>query len=74
VAERLAEVEARRSSLSPLSVVEMAVVANLLALGTVQLAEGAARQQLPLPLDAMLGARALHEWARAVRAQHGTGE
>ncbi len=73
VAERLAELETRRVSMSSLSAVEMAVAANLLALGTVQLAEDAARHQLPLPLDAMLGARALHEWARMVRAQHGTG-
>ena len=71
--ERLADLEARRTSLLPLSPVELAVAADLLALATVQLARDAARRQLSLPVDAMVGAQALHEWARDVLAQQGTG-
>ncbi len=69
LAERLADLEAGRHGMAPMSVVELAVAADLLALGTAWLASDAARHQLPLPLDAVLGARALHEWARTVLAQ-----
>jgi hypothetical protein len=72
LAERLADLEAGRLSTSPLSPLELAVVADLLALGTVQLARDAIRRQLHLPVDAMAGAQALHEWARDLLAQHGT--
>jgi len=70
LAQRLADLEAGRHGIAPLSPLELAVTADLLALGTAWLASDAARRQLPLPVDAVLGARALHEWARAVLAQH----
>ena len=70
----LAELEAGRHTMAPLSLVELAVAADLLALGTAWLAGDAAHRQLPLPLDAVLGARALHEWARAVLAQQPAAE
>jgi hypothetical protein len=73
VTERLSELEARRSSLQPLSAFELAVAANLIALATVQLAKDAASHHLPLPTEAMDGTRQLHEWARTVLAQHGIG-
>jgi hypothetical protein len=69
LAERLAELEARHQSMAPLSPLELAVAANLLALGTAWLARDAARCQLHLPVEAMVGAQALHRWARAVLAQ-----
>lgn len=71
LAERLADLEAARQGTAPLSPPELAVAADLLALGTAWLASDAARRQLPLPLDALLGARALHEWARTVLAHQG---
>lgn len=49
------------------------MAADLLALGTALLANDAARRQLPLPVDAVLGAQALHRWARAVLAQEPAG-
>ncbi|HEX6676281.1 MAG TPA: hypothetical protein VF486_14795 [Actinomycetes bacterium] len=70
LADRLAELEAGRHSMAPLSPLNLAITADLLALGTAWLASDAARRQIPLPLDAVLGARALYEWARTVRAQH----
>jgi hypothetical protein len=74
LAERLADLEAGRHGMAPLSAVELAVAADLLALGTAWLAQDAARRQLPLPVDALLGARALHEWSRAVLAQQPAAE
>ena len=74
LAERLAGLEAGRQGMAPLSPMELAVAADLLALGTAWLASDAARRQLPLPLDAVLGARALHEWAQKVLAQESTDE
>ncbi len=68
LAERLAGLEAGRQGMAPLSPLELVLAADLLALGTAWLASDAARRQLPLPVDAVLGARALHEWARTVRA------
>lgn len=67
--ERLAELEAGRQGMAPLSPVELAMAADLLALGTAWLARDAARRDIPLPVDAVIGARALHEWARMVRAR-----
>ncbi len=74
LAERLAELEAGRHGMAPLSPLELAVAADLLALGTAWLARDAARRELNLPVDAALGARALHEWARTVMAQEPAGE
>ena len=74
VTERLADLQARRSSLLPLRTVELAVAADLIALATVQLARDAASRQLHLPAEVMVGAQELHEWARAVLAQAGTDD
>lgn len=71
--ERLAELEARRQGVAPPSPVDLAMAADLLALGTAWLASDAARRDTPLPVDAVLGARALHEWSRMVRARHDRG-
>lgn len=73
LAERLADLEAGRHSISPPSPAELAMAADMLALGTALLASDAARRQLPLPADAVLGAQALHGWARAVLAQRPAG-
>ncbi|HEY8558413.1 MAG TPA: hypothetical protein VIM97_13910 [Actinomycetes bacterium] len=73
LAERLAELEAGRQCMAPLSPMELAVAADLLALGTAWLARDAARCQFHLPVEALAGAQALHGWARAVLAQEPAG-
>ena len=73
LADRLAELEAERQSMAPVSPLELAMAADLLALGTAWLARDAARRNIPLPGDAVIGARVLHEWAHAVRARHDPG-
>jgi hypothetical protein len=73
LAERLAELEAERQGMAPPSPDDLAMTADLLALGTAWLASDAARRDIPLPVDAVLGARVLHEWARTVRARHDPG-
>jgi hypothetical protein len=50
LAERLADLEAGRHSISPPSPAELAMAADMLALGTALLANDAARRQLPLPV------------------------
>jgi hypothetical protein len=59
--------------MAPPSPLNLAMTADLLALGTAWLASDAARHDIPLPVDAVIGARALHEWARRVRARHDPG-
>jgi hypothetical protein len=57
LAERLANLEAGRHGISPLSLLELAVTADLLTVGNAWLASDAARRRLPLPGAAGAGGR-----------------
>ncbi len=51
----------------------MAKATDVLGRGILNLAEDAARIGVALPAEAIVGAQALHEWARGVLAQGATG-
>jgi len=69
IAERLAELQAGRLTTAPLDPVELALVAETIALATLWLAVEAARTRHALPVDALAGAQALRRWATAVAAE-----
>ena len=65
VSERLAELAAGRLGALPLEPVELAVLADLIALATALLAKEAATTSRALPIEALVGAQRLREWAQA---------
>lgn len=69
IAERLAELQAGRLTTAPLDPIELALVAETIALATLWLAVEAARTRHALPADALAGAQALRQWATAVVAE-----
>ncbi len=72
MSERLAELAAGRLGTLPLDPAELAATAEVIALATALLAKEAASTRCALPVEVLIGAQELHQWAQAVAAEQPT--